>query len=527
MSIERVERKHRGAGYRVWLRGSSGRTNSRTFDSLREARAFEGNVRISKERGTLSLVDGGTERLADLVVEWWQAYAGPQLAPRTQAVYAAILDNHILPRLGDLRLRELRPALIDDLRSSGVGEETIRKSLAILQTCLQRAELHDRIASNPVAAVRKPSQARRRVIEPLAPARVEAMRGHLLLEGRTSDATLVSILAYAGLRPGEALALTWGDVRDRTIMVSKRAILGKVIDGAKSSRRSVRAVTMPAALRSDLLEWQLLRGRPAPITLVFPSASGGVWIEHDYRNWRRRIFSPAATAAGVEGIRPYNLRHSFASLLLAQGRSVIDVADQLGHAPTLTLDTYGHDMHELERLQRSPDEVIAAARRTRTAGSGRPTHPTPREGAPETPLKDPVRKGPSESRQSNISQNEILALLPASASHEIPASPPKPSNGLEPLTPSLPWRQMGLRLSSRVREAPADSAYLVVARVRRLTSILEIVSVICQSIRPSRSAMVGRSMRFRSFRSSNRMPRGVWRRLAGTWSVIAFCRSVW
>ena len=374
MSIERIERKRRGAGYRVWFRGSSGRTNSRTFDSLREARTFEGNVRISKERGTLSLVDGGTERLADFVVEWWQAYAGPQLAPRTQALYAAILDNHILPRLGNLRLRELRPALIDgfavDLRSSGVGEETIRKSLAILQTCLQRAVLHDRIATNPVAAVRKPSQARRRVIEPLAPARVEAMRGYLLLEGRTSDATLVSILAYAGLRPGEALALTWGDVRDRTIMVSKRASLGKVIDGAKSSRRSVRAVTMPAALRSDLLEWQLLRGRPAPITLVFPSASGGVWSEHDYRNWRRRIFSPAATAAGVEGIRPYDLRHSFASLLLAQGRSVIDVADQLGHAPTLTLDTYGHVMRELEELQRSPDEVIAAARRTRTADSG-------------------------------------------------------------------------------------------------------------------------------------------------------------
>jgi site-specific recombinase XerC len=73
------------------------------------------------------------------------------------------------------RLRELRPALIDefasDLRGAGVGEETIRKSLAILQTCLQRAVLHDRLARNPVTAVRKPSQARRRVIEPLAPER--------------------------------------------------------------------------------------------------------------------------------------------------------------------------------------------------------------------------------------------------------------------------------------------------------------------------------------------------------------------
>ncbi len=164
-------------------------------------------MRVSKERGTLSLVDGGSERLVDFVVEWWQAYAARQLAPRTEKLYAGILDKHVLPRLGDLRLRELRPSLIDgfavDLRSSGVGEETIRKSLAILQTCLQRAVLHDRLASNPVAAVRKPSQARSRVIEPLAPERVERMRSHLLAQGRVDDAALVSVLAYAGLRPGE------------------------------------------------------------------------------------------------------------------------------------------------------------------------------------------------------------------------------------------------------------------------------------------------------------------------------------
>ena len=303
MSIERVERKHRGAGYRVWFRAASGRSSSRTFDTLREARAFEGSLRVAKERGTLSLVGGGSQRLSDFVVEWWQAYAAPQLAPRTQQLYAGILDKHVLPRLGDVRLRDLRPALIDafavELRSSGVGEETIRKSLAILQTCLQRAVLHDRIASNPVAAVRKPSQARRRVVEPLAPERVELMRGHLLASGRLGDATLVSVLAYAGLRPGETLALTWGDIRDRTIMVSKRASLGTVTEGAKSSRRSVRAVTMPAALRSDLLEWQLASGRPARLTLVFPAASGQVWSEHDYRNWRRRTFRPAAVAAGL------------------------------------------------------------------------------------------------------------------------------------------------------------------------------------------------------------------------------------
>jgi integrase len=176
--------------------------------------------------------------------------------------------------------------------------------------------------------------------------------------------------SHAGLRPGETLALTWGDIRDRTIMVSKRASLGTVTEGAKSSRRSVRAVTMPTALRSDLLEWQLASGRPARLALVFPAASGQVWSDHDYRNWRRRTFRSAAAAAGLSGIRPYDLRHSFASLLLAAGQSVIDVADQLGHAPTLTLDTYGHVMRDLEGVRQSPDEAIAAARQLPTAQSG-------------------------------------------------------------------------------------------------------------------------------------------------------------
>ena len=321
-------------------------------------------MRVAKERGTLSLVDGGSERLVDFVVEWWQACAARARLRRALRLYAGILDKHVLPRLGDVRLRDLRPALIDafavELRSSGVGEETIRKSLAILQTCLQRAVLHDRLASNPVAAVRKPSQARSRVIEPLAPERVERMRSHLLAQGRVGDATLVSVLAYAGLRPGEALALTWGDVRDRTLMVSKRASLGTIAEGAKSSRRSVRAVTMPAALRGDLLEWQLLSGRPTPGTLVFPARSGAVWSEYDYRNWRRRIFAPAATAAGVPGIRPYDLRHSFASLLLAQGRSVIDVASSASLHQTFTLDTYECHARPPPRLRRrSPERATA------------------------------------------------------------------------------------------------------------------------------------------------------------------------
>jgi hypothetical protein len=81
-------------------------------------------------------------------------------------------------------------------------------------------------------------------------------------------------------------------------------------------------------------------------------------------NWRKRHFRPAATAAGVAAARPYDLRHSFASLMLHEGRvGIVDLASQLGHSPTMTLNTYGHVIAELrEAPKRSAAERINAAR---------------------------------------------------------------------------------------------------------------------------------------------------------------------
>ena len=103
-----------------------------------------------------------------------------------------------------------------------------------------------------------------------------------------------------------------------------------------------------APLAADLSEWRIAQGRPAPDALVFPSLSGGAWSDDAWRYWRRRIFGPAARAAGLENARPYDLRHSFVSLLLAEGANVVEVARQAGHSPTMTLSTYAHLFEELD-----------------------------------------------------------------------------------------------------------------------------------------------------------------------------------
>ena len=68
---------------------------------------------------------------------------------------------------------------------------------------------------------RKPPKQLRPAVEAIPPERIEVMRALLLERGRLRDAALVSVLAYAGLRPQEALALEWRHVRGRTLLVER------------------------------------------------------------------------------------------------------------------------------------------------------------------------------------------------------------------------------------------------------------------------------------------------------------------
>jgi hypothetical protein len=94
-----------------------------------------------------------------------------------------------------------------------------------------------------------------------------------------------------------------------------------------------------------------------------PDHDRDLWRDHDWRNWRWRIFDPLAATAGAPGMRPYDLRHAFCSLLIAEGLSVVEVARQAGHAPTMTLDTYAHVMADHDGAERlSAEAAIRAAR---------------------------------------------------------------------------------------------------------------------------------------------------------------------
>jgi integrase len=192
------------------------------------------------------------------------------------------------------------------------------------------------------------------------------------------DAALISVLAYSGLRPQEALALRWSDIRERTILVERAVSLGEENDTKTSAHRTVRLL---APLREDLLAWRMRSGRPRDGANVFPGPEDRLWSKTTYDNWRKRNFDGALERAGVDHTTPYALRHSFASLLLHEGRSVIYVARQLGHDARLTLGTYGHVIDELDEAPRiAAEDAIQAARGTRCA-IGVPSPGQPKRGA--------------------------------------------------------------------------------------------------------------------------------------------------
>lgn len=357
MSVEK-----RGKKYRVrWREGS--RNRSRSFDRKRDAVAFDAEQRRTRQLGGfIAPLDGGME-LEDLCAEWL-ALRKADLAPSTWEDYAYLIEKHLSSFLGHVPVGQLSPRRVSDWQtdrlSAGAGRTSIAKTGMLLKAILEHAERLELVPRNAARVLRRPKSGSTRCAVIPTPTQIEAMRAHLLAGERVGDATLVSLLAYGGLRPGEALAARWADLGSKVLHVY----------GSKTDTH--RRVTLESFVSADLAQWRLLSTAEG---FIFPRARDGErWTDHDYRNWRRREFSRAAAAAGLltwnpdkgtaggyeGGFTPYDLRHFRASYLIACGWDVTEVARELGHSPEMCLRTYAHVFED--RPEGDPAEWIREAR---------------------------------------------------------------------------------------------------------------------------------------------------------------------
>jgi integrase len=221
-----------------------------------------------------------------------------------------------------------------------VGARTINKSLTVLTMIFNYAARHRWVDFNPAEHIEKLRDNRaisRRLADQniLTPNEVKR-----LIDAATDRWRLIIQTAvFTGMRQGELLGLQWGDIDWNSHQIHVRRAWREGSFTEPKTANSIRKVDLPEFMIAELKQWKLR----CPISehdLVFPNGSGN---PESHANLMQRGFDPALRRAGLRKIRFHDLRHTFASLMLANGEDVVRVSRLLGHAsPTITLNVYSH-----------------------------------------------------------------------------------------------------------------------------------------------------------------------------------------
>lgn len=299
--------------------------------------------------------------LARYAEEWLTLSVG--LRPRTLEGYRSRLDRHVLPRLGQTQLAEIEPddilRLLRDLKLQGYTDWTRYSIVVVLKVILNHAVRRGVITMSPFARI-----ARHECPAPSAvPRRILNSREISALLDATSDKhrCLVMTAIFSGLRQSELLALQWDNIDAVNKVIRVQTALDRQQRHVPLKTKAGRRDVVVADKLLVALENKHRRSRYSEASdYVFASQAG---TPLHWRNASRRIFKPALERAGLPGrVRWHDLRHTYASILIAGGANVLFLSRQLGHSkPEITLRLYG-DLFALEeqgnRLRATLDEVM-------------------------------------------------------------------------------------------------------------------------------------------------------------------------
>jgi integrase len=292
-------------------------------------------------------------RLAEYAAAWLDGLEGLVL-PSTVEAYAGRLQRHVLPRLADRRLDEIDVddilALLSDLRKQGYSGTTIAVVLTPLSRLFTHAVRRGLIEVNPVSKLDRSE--RPRVSRQERPVLNREEIGRLLEAAPPRFRTLLATAILSGLRQGELLGLHWRDVDfDNELIHVRTALDRKRRDAPPKTERAVRDVILMPALAEALQQHKKETRFNQPHDYVFTTRTG---TPHHAPNIGLRALKPALERAGLQPVRWHDLRHTFASLLIAGGANITFVSRQLGHTSSqITLGIYAHLLDGDEQARRS------------------------------------------------------------------------------------------------------------------------------------------------------------------------------
>jgi integrase len=327
VSIRKVQ-KVRGTRYEVHYRDLVGHQVKKTLRTRREAEAFEAQVKVNRPDNIVA----GRVSLADVFEEMGRTTSWTASTIREHDTQRRNLER-VDPQLFTLDVGKLSlPRMATAIAALPTADMRLRHRVFLNQLLKQAGRP---TIPNPQTRTRAERMARtKRRERPLETAEVEAILG--AIDPRYQ--TIITVMAYVGLRPGEAYGLQLQDFdQARNTLTIRRAISRGTVGPTKTGETRM----LPIGGLGDLLRGHIDQyGITQPGAFLFTNAAGRSIHESTFLP----LFKRAAKAAGIpNNVSPNSLRHHAAAWMIRQGANVLQVSRMLGHArPSITLDVYAY-----------------------------------------------------------------------------------------------------------------------------------------------------------------------------------------
>lgn len=354
------------ARWRVRWYDPDGKARAKAVVRKPDADALAAKMESELTSGAYRAPEVGRIKFSEAAETWFAAQSSPR--DTTRGIYRSALDVHVLPRWGETRVDRIRRDDIATwLNSLSVGASQRRQVHGVLSRVLEWC-VPDRIPANPAKSVPLAKRPEGRKVY-LTAEQVEALAD---AAEDTTSRVLILVLAYVGVRLGEAMAVKARnvDLKARRVRIESTLVeaAGGITENPPKNGKA-RTVPLPASVASELEP--LVKACPAPESYVFRMPAGTPLRQG---TWRRIGFGPAVASAelGDLGLTPHSLRHTAASLAIAEGADIKVVQTMLGHASaTMTWDRYGHLFPDrLDEVAGRLDKARIKARKQRKDREG-------------------------------------------------------------------------------------------------------------------------------------------------------------
>ena len=300
---------------------------------------------------TGTLMKPGKTTVADYLQSWLSDQAKPSLSPRSFERYLGIVQQHLIPSMGNLPLTQLKPEHLQkhyaDALNSGLNPRTVRYHHAVIHVALRTAVKWGLVPRNVADSVDPPKFKR------LQMQTWNEYEVNQFLDAAKSSQyyALFYTALYTGMRRSELLALRWQDIDFIYSQISVSRSLHHLKDGSyiftqPKSEHSRRTIALPPSAflmleayhKAMEIEARMIGSTLSDADLIFNT------LGKPYRpNTITRAWQSLCVKAGINVIRFHDARHTHASLMLKQGIHPKIVQERLGHASiAMTLDIYSH-----------------------------------------------------------------------------------------------------------------------------------------------------------------------------------------